>query len=162
MVRFGVAMDNEQRLKDFERRRLRGARLLGNGTRPAEVARQTGVSRQTVMRWERALKQSGMESLQRAAVFGRPRRLSAQQLQELGVLLKAGSLAAGYTTEIWTLPRIGQLIQKRFQLQLSQSSVWRTLRHMGWSVQRPARQARERDERAVQAWKKKRWPQLKK
>lgn len=87
---------------------------------------------------------------------------SAQQIQELGALLKAGSLAAGYATEIWTLPRIGQLIHRHFQLQLSQSSVWRTLRHMGWSVQRPARQARERDERAVQAWKKKRWPQLKK
>ena len=162
MVRFGVAMDNEQRLKDLERRRLRGARLLGNGTRAAEVARQTGVSRQTVMRWERALKENGLESLQRAEVFGRPRRLSAQQIQELGALLKAGSLAAGYATEIWTLPRIAQLIHRHFQLQLSQSSVWRTLRHMGWSVQRPARQARERDERAVQAWKKKRWPQLKK
>jgi len=70
-------MDNGQRLKRLERRRLRGARLLGNRTRAAEVARETGVSRQTVMRWERALKENGIESLQRAEVFGRPRRLSA-------------------------------------------------------------------------------------
>jgi transposase len=51
---------------------------------------------------------------------------------------------------------IGALIQKHFDVKLAQSSVWRTLRHMGWSVQRPARHARERDEQAVRVCKRKR------
>ena len=42
------------------------------------------------------------------------------------------------------------------------SSVWRLLGRLGWSVQRPTGQARERDERAIRQWKAKRWPELKK
>jgi transposase len=162
MVRFEVPMDTEQRLKELERRRLRGARLLNNGTHPAEVARQVGVSRQSVMRWERALKENGVQGLERAEAPGRPRRLSEAQLKELAKVLKAGSLAAGYATEMWTLPRIGALIQERFGVKFAQSSVWRTLQKMGWSPQRPARQARQRDEAAIRTWKNKRWPELKK
>lgn len=155
-------MDTEQRLKELERRRLRGARLLSTGTHPAEVARQVGVSRQSVMRWERALKQEGVRSLQRATAPGRPSQLSDAQLKELAKMLKAGSLAAGYATEMWTLPRIGALIQERFGVKFAQSSVWRTLQRMGWSPQRPARQARQRDEEAIRTWKNKRWVELKK
>jgi transposase len=88
-------MDTQQRLKELERRRLRGARLLNNGTHPAEVARQVGVSRQSVMRWERALKGNGVQGLERVEAPGRPRRLSEAQLKELAKVLKAGSLAAG-------------------------------------------------------------------
>ena len=155
-------MDTEQRLRELERRRLRGARLLSSGTHPAEVARQLGVSRQSVMRWERALKESGVQGLERVEAPGRPRRLSEAQLKELAKVLKAGSLAAGYATEMWTLPRIGALIQERFGVKFAQSSVWRTLQRMGWSPQRPARQARQRDEAAVRTWKTKRWAELKK
>ena len=70
-------------------------------------------------------------------------------------MLKAGSLAAGFATELWTLPRIARLIAERFSVSMVPSSVWRRL---GWSVQRPAGHARERDERAISAWKAKRWP----
>ena len=41
------------------------------------------------------------------------------------------------------------LIERRFAVRLAQFSVWRLLRELGWSVQRPTKQARERDERAI-------------
>jgi hypothetical protein len=75
--------------------------------------------------------------------------------------LKAGALAAGFPTELWTLPRIAQLIEQRFAVRLTQPSVWRLLRALGWSVQRPTGQARQRDEKAIRTWKAKRWPELK-
>jgi len=40
--------------------------------------------------------------------------------------------------------------------------VWKILRRLGWSCQRPAARALERDEKAIQRWKKERWPELKK
>jgi|APFre7841882724_1041349.scaffolds.fasta_scaffold02699_3 transposase len=43
-------MDNEQRLKELERRRRRGGRLLAAGVAQAEVARRVGVTRATVSR----------------------------------------------------------------------------------------------------------------
>ena len=77
-------------------------------------------------------------------------------------LLKAGALAAGFGTELWTLPRMRTLIAQRFSVSLTEPSVWRLLRALGWSVQRPSGQARQRDEKAIRTWKAKRWPELKK
>jgi transposase len=162
MVTFEVRMRHSQKLKELERRRRRGARLLAGGKSQAEVARRVGVSRQTVMRWDRARQEGGMEALCRAPHFGRPERLSAAQRQELVRLLKEGALAAGFSTELWTAPRIAQLIETKFSVKLVPTSVWRLLGRLGWSVQRPTGQARERDERAVRTWKAKRWPELKK
>src|SRR6185312_416477 len=156
-------MNDTKRRKDMKRRRVKGARLLEQGEWPAEVARRTGVSRQSVMRWQRALAAGGIKQLAQLGRRGRPRRLSEAQLTELAQCLKQGALAAGYATEIWTVPRIGALIAERFGVRMANGSVWRDLREqMGWSVQRPTGQARQRDERAIAMWKKQRWPELKK
>lgn len=155
-------MDDKQRRKQLRRRRVKGARLLESGVAPAEVARRMGVSRQSVMRWERAVEAGGLDRVARLASRGRPPRLSDTQLQELAQRLRKGALAAGYATEIWTLPRIAALIQEKFGVRFANSSVWGLLRRMGWSVQRPTGQARQRDERAISTWKHKRWPELKK
>ena len=40
--------------------------------------------------------------------------------------------------------------------------LWRILGGLGFSVQKPERRAIERDEDAVQTWKRKTWPALKK
>ena len=155
-------MEDRQVLTEMRRRRVRGARMLARGEKPAAVARELGVSRQSVMRWERALAEGGFGQLSRVGRRGGRFRLSDAQLRELAGVLKQGAMAAGYATELWTLPRIGALIEERFGEKLATSSVWRTLGRMGWSVQRPSGKARERDERAIATWKSKRWPSLKK
>jgi transposase len=155
-------MNNEQRLIELERRRRRGARLLAGGVMQAEVARRVGVTRTSVARWEKLRQEGGEEALRRPKRFGRPRRLSDTQCEELIAQLKAGALAAGFATELWTLPRIRSVIEQRFGVQLTEPSVWRLLRSLGWSVQRPTGQARQRDEKAIRTWKARRWPELKK
>jgi hypothetical protein len=40
----------------------------------------------------------------------------------------SGALAAGFPTELWTLPRIAQLIEQRFAVCLTPPSVWHLLR----------------------------------
>jgi transposase len=155
-------MDNEKRLIEWERRRRRGARLLEAGVKQAEVARRVGVTRTSVSRWEKIRQEGGEEALKRPKRFGRPRRLSEGQCAELIEQLKAGALAAGFATELWTLPRMRTLIEQRFSVQLTEPSVWRLLRSLGWSVQRPTGQARQRNEKAIRTWKARRWPELKK
>ena len=120
-----------------------------------------GVSRQTVMRWERPRQHGGLEALRRAEHFGRPERLSESQREELVRLLKAGLLAAGFATDLWTLPQIARLIEERFSVSMVSSSAWRLLGRLDGSVQRPSAQARERDEPVIRAWIAKRWPALK-
>jgi len=40
--------------------------------------------------------------------------------------------------------------------------VWRILRSLGWSPQRPVGRAIERDEKAIAEWKRTKWPVIKK
>jgi transcriptional regulator with XRE-family HTH domain len=87
-------MRHSQKLKELERRRRRGARLLAGGESQAEVARRVGVSRQTVMRWDRARQEGGIEALRRAPHFGRPERLSAAHRLLNGVMDGAADRAA--------------------------------------------------------------------
>ncbi len=104
---------------------------------------------------------SGPEALKSRGRWGRRRGLDDAQRQALAEALKAGALAAGFATELWTLPRIGVLIQRLFGRRYSDSQVWRILQGMGFSPQRPTRRALERDEAAIRQWKK-RWPGVKK
>lgn len=162
MVSFEVRTDNEQRLKELERRRRRGGRLLAAGVAQPEEARRVEVTRATVSRWGQKRQAGGLDGLRRAEHFGRPRRLSDAQCEELVRQLKAGALAAEFPAELLTLPRIAQLIGQRFAVRLTQPSVWRLLRALGWSVQRPTGRARQRDERAIRIWTAKGWPEPKK
>ncbi len=105
------------------------------GATPAEVARWLGVSRQAAWRWEQLRQSGGLEALRRPKHFRRPRRLSGAQCEELVGQLKAGARAAAFPTDLWTLPRIAQLIEQRFAVRLTQPSVWRLLLALGWSAQ---------------------------
>lgn len=154
-------MKHKRDFKALEQRRLRGARLLAQGVRKSEVARRLGVSRQSVADWERMLKDKGKGGLRRRPL-GRPRRLSDAQCRELGKALVEGALAQGFATELWTLPRVAKLIRERFGVRYSSGHMWYLLRRLGFSCQKPARRATQRDEAQIKRWKTKRWPALKK
>src|SRR6266496_3951796 len=94
--------------------------------------------------------------------LGRPTRLSVKQLREVQKALVRGPGAYGYATDLWTLPRIAQVIEQTTGVRYHPGHVWKLLRQMGWSLQRPATQAKERDETAIKRWKKTTWSRLKK
>ena len=71
-------------------------------------------------------------------------------------------MSQGFGTELWTLKRVRTLIKQLYGVTFSDVHVWRLLGTMGFSSQKPERRAIERDEHAVQTWKRKTWPALKK
>jgi transposase len=146
----------------LQARRIEGGKLLQRGIRPAEVARRLGVSRTSVMRWERTIASGGRRSLRGAARTGRPSLLGPDEQKRLMAGLKAGARAQGYSTDLWTLARVGKLIETLTGQRYCESGVWRLLKRLGFSSQRPSRRAAQRDEAAVWQWKAKRWPALKK
>lgn len=154
-------MKYKRDLKALEQRRLKGARLLDKGVPQAEVARRCGVSRQTASQWDRLRKEKGTGGMKRRPL-GRPRQLSDAQCAELSTMLLEGALAQGFATELWTLPRVAKLIKERFGIRYSTGHMWHLLRRLGFSCQKPARRATQRDEAAIKRWKNKRWPALKK
>lgn len=154
----GVGFD---RVK-LERRRLRAARLLEQGVSEAEVARRVGVHRQSVNRWVQQLAAGGRSALKRAARTGRPPRVSADDLRRIERGLKRGPEALGYGTGLWTAWRVANLIEHECGVRYSTVHAWRVLRALGWTPQRPASRALERNEAAIQRWKRERWPTQKK
>ena len=146
----------------LEQRRLKAARLLQKGVHEAEVARQVGAHRQSVNRWAKQLDEGGQQALTRAARAGRPPKLSPGDRQRIIEALKRGPEALGYRTSLWTAWRVADLIQRECGVKYSTVHVWRLLRALGWTPQRPAGRALERDEAAIAQWKRQRWPELKK
>jgi transposase len=120
----GDQMGTRRDLKALEQRRLRGARLLKRGYTQAEVARMCEVSRQAVSLWAQAL-EAGGEAALRNKRLGRPPSLETDQRAELVQLLKAGALAQGFATELWTLKLVGELIARRFGVRDSHTQVGR-------------------------------------
>ena len=146
---------------ELEARRIEAGRLLQRGVRPAEVARRLKVSRTSVGRWQQTLTSGGRRSLRGAPRTGRPPLLDANDQKRLIAALKAGALAQGYSSDLWTLGRVGKLIETLTGQRYCESGVWRLLKRLGFSSQRPAKRAMQRDETAVRQWKTKRWPALK-
>ena len=136
--------------------------MLLAGKTPAQAAHAVGVARQTVYTWKAVLDEGGIDALRAMPSRGRPARLDEQQMQALGRMLMDKPTQHGLGTELWTLKRIGVLIERRYSVKFGQTQIWRILGSLGFSVQKPERRAIERDEDAAQTWKRKTWPGLKK
>lgn len=93
---------------------------------------------------------------------GRPPRLAPQQWQDLLKILEEGAIHSGFQTERWTLPRIRDVIAHRFGVNYHPAYLSVKLRELGWSVQIPEVQARERDEALIRTWIERDWPRIKK
>jgi transposase len=148
--------------KSLEQRRLKAARLLEQGVHQSEVARRVGVHRQSVSRWARQLEEGGRAGLKRAGRAGRKPKLSDADLKRVELGLKQGPEALGYSTSLWTSQRVAHLIEQECGVRYTATHVWRLLKQLGWSCQRPVGRALERNEEAIRRWKKRRWPALKK
>lgn len=154
----GVARDFD----NLERRRLKAAKLFDRGLSQGEVSRQLEVHRQSVSRWHQAWRRQGTKALLKAGRAGRKARLLPRQLEELRRGLKEGPEVLGYGTGLWTSWRVAELIHRQTGQKFHPGHVWRILRSLGWSCQRPTGRARQRDETAIGRWKRVRWPEIKK
>ena len=141
---------------------MRAMTLLDQGRSQAQVARQLGVTPAAVSQWVKARNQGGEEALRAKPHAGPKPKLNDRQLKRLEKLLQRGPRKSGYPTELWTLKRVVEVIERHFGVQYDPSGVWHVLHRMGWSCQKPERRARERDEDAIVQWRKKDWPRIKK
>jgi transposase len=147
---------------ELEQRRRRALALLEEGLPPVLVAQRLGVDRRSVRRWKAAVGRHGSGALAARPASGRPPKLSARHRHRLEQALLAGAQAAGFDTDLWTCPRVAQLIRQRFGIGYHVDHLGRLLRSLGWSPQRPERRARERDESQIRRWTKGPWSRIKK
>jgi len=139
--------------EELERQRFRAIALLDAGHRPDEVARILGVSPAAVSQWKKLYRQAGPDGLKATLHPGPKPRLTMPQRRKLERLLLKGPLAYGCVTNLWTLKRITELIERHFAVHYDPSGVWHVLKSMGWSCQEPEHRAGECDEDAVVGWR---------
>lgn len=146
----------------LQRRRERAVALVRAGLRPVDVARKLGVTQRAVRYWQAAFRRSGLAGLAARPAPGRPSRLTEAGKAKLDEALLAGARAAGFPTDLWTCPRVAEVIRRRFGIRYHVDHVGRVLHAMGWSPQRPTRRAVERDEPRIEQWVKEQWPAIEK
>ena len=76
--------------------------------------------------------------------------------------LGRGARDFGFTTELWTAPRVTELIERRFGVRMNHRYVSDWLARRRITPQVPERRPRERDEGAIRAWVARDWPAIKK
>lgn len=148
--------------KDAERRRYRALTLLDQGWTQGRVAVELGVSPSAVCKWVKAREAGGQAALKAKPHPGPKPKLDARQRTRLEKLLLQGAQKQGYATALWTSKRVAEVIERSFGVHYDPSGVWHLLQRMGWSSQKPEQQARERDDEAIAAWRRKDWPRIKK
>jgi len=89
-------------------------------------------------------------------------RLSAAQRARLPEFLAQGAEAYGFRGALWTRGRVAEVIRREFGVTYDVSHVGRILRACDWSLQKPVRRAKQRDEDAIRAWKEEHWPEVEK
>lgn len=155
----GVRRDFEA----LEKRRIEAVRLvLEQGLSQAAAARRVQAAQQSVSGWVKRYREQGQAGLAKAGRAGRKPLLNQSQLAELEQLLVEGPEAHGFPTPLWTCPRVARLIRDRFGVDYHEGHVWKLLRALNWSPQRPVGKARERNEQAIRTWKRRTWPAIKK
>lgn len=145
-----------------ERRRKAVAEALGSDLTRAEIAKKYKVSRRGLYLWLAAHAKDKKKGLTSRPTPGAPRRLSGAQMEQLERVLLQGAKAAGFPNDLWSCPRIRDLIEKKFGVSFHVDHIGRLLARLGWSPQRPERRAIERDDKRIRHWVKREFPRIKK
>ena len=145
-----------------EARRLRAWELKQQGWKQNKIAEALGVTPGAVSQWLNRAESKGVEALYSRKAGGPKPRLSDEQLAELPALLAKGAEAYGFRGDVWTRPRVAEVIKREFRVAYTPQHVGNLLRKIGWSRQKPDQRASQRDEAAIEQWREEKWPELKK
>src|ERR687892_1098166 len=145
-----------------EGRRFRAWELYQRGWKQKDIAEALGVTKGAVSQWLKRAKEGGVDALRHCKPPGASCRLTPEQRVQLPQLLTQGAQSFGFQGDLWTLPRVTEVIRREFGVSYDPSQVSRILKQCGLSLQKPLRRATQRDEAAIQRWKEERWPVLKK
>ena len=145
-----------------EGRRLRAFELKERGWKQAQIADALGVSEGAVSQWMKRAREEGVEGLRHKPPPGATPRLSEQERAKLPELLAQGAEAHGFRGEVWTCERVAIVIRREFGVSYHPAHVSRLLKALRQSLQKPKRRAEQREEEAIDDWKDKKWPSLKK
>lgn len=146
----------------LEQRRFKAIKLYRQDFSQYRIAKQLGVSFEAVSNWVEIYQEHGLKGLKTQGQPGPKSQLTDKDRRKLRSAILKGPEAFGYDTGIWTLERIAAVIRKLTKTTFKTTQTWRVVTALGFSCQRPDARAKERNESAINNWKLKDYPRLKK
>lgn len=144
---------------ELERRRQRAVQAVAGGESRKTVAKVLGVHIKTVARRVREARTPG--GLVAKPHPGPTPGLTDADLRRLAGLPAQGAKAHGWHNELWTAARVARLIEREFDLDYHPEHVREVLkRRLGWTSQKPRREARERNDKEVARWAGDEFPRI--
>ena len=141
--------------------RQQAVKAVREGQTVESVAATLGVNQRSVFRWLADFANGGQNALLAKPIPGRPSKLSAEQLSWIANAVRDHSPQQfKFEFGLWTLSLIRHLIQRKFEKELSVSSVHRLMKTLGFSAQKPLYQAWQQDPVLVRRWETETYPAI--
>lgn len=141
--------------------RKRAVTSVQNSQSPEIVAEVLGIGRRTIYGWLAQYRGGGWSALDAQKRGGRPPKLDGKAVQWVyKTVTMKNPLQLKFTFALWTAKMIGQIIYKRFKINLSKASVCRLLAQLGLTLQRPVWRAYQQKPEEVQKWLAEEYPAI--
>ena len=124
------------------------------GASPYEAARLYGDSPRAVKYWIRRLLADGLAGLREGDRSGRPGRLSSSDQERLRKDIQRSPRELGYDQNLWDGLLLSFHLKEHYAVSLGVRQCQRLFHQMGFTLQRPRRQAHEADPLQQEAFKK--------
>lgn len=146
--------------EELRRRVMRAVRE--QGMRPAHAARVFGVSRASIYNWTAAVRRGGLAALRarKRGPKGGSRLAGWQAANVVRLITDRCPDQLKLPFALWTREAVRDVIERRFGVGVSVSTVGRYLKRWGFTPQKPVRRAYERNPKAVQRWLKEEYPAI--
>ncbi len=134
-----LGLQDEIRRSDESRydHRLHAVLLVAQGMRCPEVARLLGDATRTVEYWVRRFEQKGLAGLVEGDRPGRPRRLNAEQIEEINTVLRQTPREVGLTGTLWDGKTLSAFITRRYEIVVGVRQCQRLFRQLGFRQRKP-------------------------
>jgi transposase len=141
--------------------RVDAVKRVQAGESPEDVAAGLGINRRTIYRWLAAFHYGGDKALAAKPIPGAPPKLDAKQMQRLARIVRTKDpLQMNFEFALWTLAIIRELIRREFSVALSEVSVGRMMKRLGFTPQRPLYRAWQQNAALVETWREKEFPAI--
>lgn len=146
----------------LEEIRIRAVTLVQNGKSPEDVIAALGMSRSCIYNWLAAYRSAGWHALKSKKLNGRPKKLTGKQIHWIyKMIVQKNPQQYRLKFALWTLKLINEMIRLKLGVKLSTVSVWRLLKQLGLTCQRPLFKAYQQDAKAVEIWLRSTYPKIK-
>ena len=147
--------------RTLEAIRIRAVEQVQAGQSPEVVIAALGFTRSCIYDWLARYRSGGWQALRCKPLSGRPRRITGRQMKWIynAVTLK-NPLQFKFEFALWTRAMIRTLIDEKYGIHFSLTSVGRLLAQLGLTCQKPLMRAFQQNPSLVQKWLKEEYPAI--